>query len=482
MRPQNAARTMPKKKQEKTMKSLPAPTVLMHALALALGLSVLPAQAQTDAALRIELRQLREELAQIHAEVAALKAGISAYQTASPALASPSAPAATPATPAFAVAPAMAQAMAQDIGAPDPRIKPRYTEPDAVPESAIPGGMVVPGTNTSIHLYGYAETDAVHDFKQSSSPDVFTDLMFQPLNNAGGLTGRTQFSSETSRIGFASSTPTPLGVFKTTVEADFYSYGTDNRKLIRLRHAYGEYAGWLVGQTWSTFMDVDDLPETIDFNGPVGAPFSRRAQVRYAFGDARRGLGVTLALEDPADQFGGPSANERLPQLVARFDKNFEQGALNVRLLTHEKRSATETRRGYGFAIGGSYKLSKKDLLTGQFTRVDGDIDQLYGSNGYAIAADSGAITFDRNKGLVLGYAHFFNDKLRANASLGLTRGNSAQAADNRSLREVFVNLIYSPIKNIDLGGEWVYGQRKTFDGQTGTLSRLGFMGRYSFY
>jgi hypothetical protein len=464
------------------MTSSPALTVL----ALALGLSAMPAQAQTDAALRTELRQLREELAQIHAEVAALKAGTVSAAATSGAPAAPPTPAPVPApvlmAPVTSVVPVPAPVMAQDIGAPDPRIKPRYAEPGAVPESAIPGGMIVPGTNTSIHLYGYAETDAVHDFKQSSSPDVFTDLMFQPLNKAGGMTGRTQFSSETSRIGFASSTPTPAGVFKTTVEADFYSYGTDNRKLIRLRHAYGEYGGWLIGQTWSTFMDVDDLPETLDFNGPVGAPFSRRAQVRYAFGDARRGVGVTLALEDPADQFGGPSANERLPQLVARFDKTFERGAINLRLLTHEKRSPTDSRRGYGVAIGGSYKLSTKDLLTGQFTRVDGDIDQLYGANGYAMAADSGAITFDRNRGLVLGYAHFFNDKLRANASLGITRGNSAQAADNRSLEEVFFNLIYSPIKNIDLGGEWVVGERKTFDGQTGSLSRLGLMGRYSFY
>ena len=442
--------------------------LVLTVLALALGLPGMPAHAQSDADLRTELRLLRADLQQMHAELAALKAGRAA------------APAALAAEP-LAVQ-AAAPFTAQDISAPDPRIKPKYTDTDAVPESAIPGGMVVPGTHTSIHLYGYAETDAVHDFRQSSSPDVFTDLMFQPLGSTGGPRGRTQFTSETSRIGFASTTPTAAGPFKTTVEADFYSYGADNRKLIRLRHAYGEYGGWLVGQTWSTFMDVDNLPETIDFNGPVGAPFSRRTQARYAFGDAQAGVRVTLAVEDPADQFGGPSANERTPQLVARFGHTFARGAINLRLLTHEKRSPTETRRGYGFALGGSYKTGPQDLFTAQFTRVDGDIDQLYGANGYAIAPDTGAITFDRNMGLVLGYAHFFNDKLRANAAFGTNHGKSAQAANNRVLRETFFSLIYSPIKNIDLGGEWVYGERETFDGQTGTLSRLGLMARYSFY
>jgi hypothetical protein len=450
------------------------PTHLMTGLALALSLPALPAHAQSDAALRIELQQLRAELQQMHTEVNALKVDRAPARTTALTM--------TATAPPLESVPVAMPVMAQDIGARDPRIKPRYVEPDAVPKSAIPGGMVVPGTQTSIHLYGYAETDVVHDLRQSSAPDVFTDLTYQPLNNARGLTGRTQFSSETSRIGFASSTPTPLGPFKTTVESDFYSYGADNRKLIRLRHAYGEYAGWLIGQTWSTFMDVDNLPETIDFNGPVGAPFSRRSQIRYAFGNAKTGVRVTLAAEDPADQFGGPSANERMPQLVARFDKSFERGAINLRLLTHEKRSETQTRRGYGVAVGGSFKLGARDLLIGQFTRVDGDIDQLYGANGYAIAADSGAITFDHSMGLVLGYAHFFNAKLRGNVSLGFNHGSSTALADNRSMREAFLNLIYSPIPNVDLGGEWVYGERKNFAGQTGTLSRLGLMARYSFY
>ncbi len=459
---------LPPSKQVHRMQAFPILTVL----ALALGLIGKPAHAQSDAELRTELRQLRADVQQMHTELAALKAGRT-VAAALPAIL---------ALPALPTAQAAASSTSRDVGAPDPRIKPRYSGADAVPESAIPGGMVVPGTRTSIHLYGYAEADAVHDFRQSSGPDVFTDLMFQPLAQAGGLRGRTQFTSETSRIGFASSTPTAAGPFKTTVEADFYSYSADNRKRIRLRHAYGEYGGWLIGQTWSTFMDVDNLPETIDFTGSVGAPFSRRTLARYGFGDAQTGVRVTLAAEDPADQFGGPSANERLPQLVARFDRSFARGAINLRLLTHEKRSTTQTRRGYGIAIGGNYQPSPQHLFTAQLTRVDGDIDQLYGSNGYAIAIDTGAISFDRNTGLVLGYAHFFNDKLRANASFGYNNGNSAQTINNRTLRETFFNLIYSPIKNIDLGGEWVYGKRERFDGQAGTLSRLGLMARYSFY
>ncbi len=352
---------------------------------------------------------------------------------------------------------------------------------DAVVLDDAGSGLRLPGSGTSLRIYGLAEAHALHDFKQSGSPDLFTDLTFQPLDNAGGQKGKTKFTAETSRFGFETSTPIGSGTLKTKVEADFYAYDADNRNRVRLRQAYGEYGGWLIGQTWSTFMDLDNLPETVDFNGPIGAPFSRRAMVRYAVGDAKAGYKFTFAAEDPEDQFGGGSANERLPQLVARVDKSFDWGAVNARVLVHEKRSFSQVKRGFGVGVGGSYKLSDKDVVMGQYTRVDGDIDQLYGSNGYAIDADTGNITFDKNQGVVLGYARTFTSQLRGSVVLGFNRGRTAQAADNKTLSELFVNLIYSPIKNVEFGGEFIFGKRKTFDSESGSMSRFDLMGRYSF-
>ena len=117
----------------------------------------------------------------------------------------------------------------------------------------------------------------------------------------------------------------------------------------------------------------------------------------------------------------------------------------------------------------------------GQYTWVDGDVDALYGSNGYATADTTGAVTFDHNQGLVLGYAHVVSDQLRSNVAMGFNRGQTAVGPNNRTIREAFLNLIYSPIKNVDLGVEWIWGKRKTFDGQIGGLSRLDLMARYSF-
>ena len=424
-------------------------TLLSAAIAAAL-VSAIPAQAQTAK----DFDELRQEIKRLRDEVNALKK--------------------------------QAPAKAADESGWGERIEQlEIKSKDAVVLGDIGGGFRLPGSETSVRLYGYAEAHLIHDFKASGSTDNFTDPTFQALDGSGAQKGRTKLTAQTSRFGFESSTPTAAGTFSTKLEMDFYAYNGaepgNNRNRLRLRHAYGEYAGFLVGQTWSTFMDLDDLPETVDFNGPIGAPFSRRTMIRYTYADAKEGYKLTFAAEDPEDQFGGGSANERMPQLIARADKSFDWGALNVRVLSHEKRSSTSTKRGFGFGVGGSYKITDKDLLMGQYTRVDGDVDQLYGSNGYAIEATTGAITFDKNQGLVVGYTKNFSDQLRGSLVYGMNRGKTAQAVDNRTLSQLFANVIYSPIKNVELGAEYIHGVRKTFTSETGKMSRFDLMGRYTF-
>ncbi len=61
------------------------------------------------------------------------------------------------------------------------------------------------------------------------------------------------------------------------IETDFY--GTSSA--LRLRHAYGTWGGLLAGQTWTTFMDDDNLPRTIDFEAPTAFAQIRQAQARW---------------------------------------------------------------------------------------------------------------------------------------------------------------------------------------------------------
>ena len=175
----------------------------LTALAAAMTFGTLPAHAQTIDEMRAEMKKMREELNELKkAKTAEAK-------------------------------PADSSGWGDRIEALEVKSK------DAVVAGDIGGGLRIPGSETSLRIYGYAEAHAIHDFKQSGSPDLFTDLTFQPLNNAGGQTGKTKFTAETSRFGFETSTPTSLGTFNTKVEADFYAYSdaTGTRNRLRLRHA-----------------------------------------------------------------------------------------------------------------------------------------------------------------------------------------------------------------------------------------------------
>jgi hypothetical protein len=55
-----------------------------------------------------------------------------------------------------------------------------------------------------------------------------------------------------------------------------------------IRHAFMSYDGWTLGQTWSTFMDVNALPDSIDFIGTTdGTVFVKNniTKVSFAYGD-----------------------------------------------------------------------------------------------------------------------------------------------------------------------------------------------------
>jgi len=430
-------------------------TLIALAAALLAGGS-LPAHAQTAAdfeALKAELLKLRQEVDALKRERAA-------------------------AAPAPAAQPAQT-ALTERVEQLEIKAK------DAVVGGDIGGSFRLPGSDTSVRVYGHAEAHLVSDIRKPGPSDVFTDLMSQPMDNDGTVAkGKTRMTASTSRLGFESATPTALGAFTTKLETDFYSYGSGNRNRLRLRHAYGEYAGWLVGQTWSTFMDLDNLPETVDFNGPIGSPFSRRMMVRYTYADPKAGYKLTFALEDPED-------GARMPNLVARYDRSFDRGSFNIRLLGHEKRVDGQAKRGGGVGIGGSWKLTGDDLLMAQWARVNGDYDMMYGSTGYAADA-KGTVLFDKNDGLVVGWAHTVSPKLRTNVAFGMNRSKASAAyvaessgwfgaEQARRLSQLHAGFIYVPVKNLELGAEYIHGVRRLFSGDKGTMSRFDLMARYTF-
>jgi hypothetical protein len=474
------------------------PTRLAAAIALVLSTAAtLPAHAQSAQdfeAMRNEMKKLRDEIDALKKEKHA-------------------------APPA--AAPAALGELADRVEQVELRTK------DAVINGDIPGSFRLPGTETSLRFYGFAELNLVHEMKgDNSDSDYSTFLPYAPLNGSAlaNRNGMTYLTGRTSRIGFEASTPSSYGPIGIKIEGDFNNeprtgnsavYGdvkniftqqATNSYNFRLRHAYGQFGGLLIGQTWSTFMDVDNLPETVDFNGPIGATFIRQPQIRYTYPTKDDG-NFTVAVENPVSYVLEASSGlptiagfSRVPDLIGRWDKGFDWGAISLRAITTEHKvedgaGMSASKRGWGWGFSGLYKVNGDDFATWALTGGTGIGRYFNYIEGAGYDAATNSIVTEKAAGVVLGYQHKASDTLRYNASVGYQRNYDNEYTDwdrangldsgrfgvNRKLWQAHLGFIWNPVKGVDIGAEYIAGRRKTLAGETGDLSRIDLSAKYNF-
>lgn len=421
---------------------------------------------------------------------------------------------------------AAAPATAAPAGAVTERIEQvELKQKDAVVAGDIPGSFRLPGTETSVRIYGFAELNAVHETKgDGSGNDYSTFLAYAPLNGSAlaNRKGQTYFHARTSRLGLEASTPTQYGPLGVKIEGDFNNeprtgnsavYGTvgniftqqaTNSYGFRLRHAYGQFGGLLIGQTWSTFMDVDNSPETVDFNGPIGSTFIRQPQIRYTYGTPTAGS-FTAALENSVSYVldkGGVATTagfSKVPDLIGRWDKGFDWGAVSLRGVSHEHRvndgaAANTSRRGYGVAATALVKTRGGNDFASLGVTYGKGIGRYFNYiEGAFYDAASNRILLEKAVGVVAGYQYKYDDKLRFNFVYGAQRDydgeytdfaranglDSGQFGINKWLQQAHVGFIYNPFKMVDLGAEYIWGARRTLAGEDGGMSRVNLSAKY---
>lgn len=147
------------------------------------------------------------------------------------------------------------------------------------------------GENVAMKIGGYVKADFIYDFDPIDSTDFFDPTSIPvgaiPWTNTRFHARQTRMSLDTRWV----ADENPVRVF---VEGDFY--GDDNS--FRMRHAYGEVGSLLVGQTWTTFTDVNAAPATLDFEGSVSNVNRRQAQVRWTQQVLHEDLKLALAAEN----------------------------------------------------------------------------------------------------------------------------------------------------------------------------------------
>lgn len=371
-------------------------------------------------------------------------------------------------------------------------------------QNPAPGFKLTTSNGAEVELYGSLRGDASfilegNDGVQSNVPNVgsaSSTMVKDKINTTAQMT----------RLGLNFKTKVGDGQkLGGKLEADFYNgnTNTNNAGSLRVRHAFLTYNDWLLGQTKSTFLGYS--PEVIDVGTIVGTGVTRIPMVRYSH-DLKPGTQLLVGLERGQSSASGSNTSYKTPALTARINQNFhgKDGLAMLRGMvenyevdrtaTANITAANDNVTGYGLGAGVNYKFNKAIEGFADVNYTKGTSGLVYGqTNAYVL---NGAGDADENAATSWMVGGVFNITPRLRSNVGYSQvnfddssdyaknatiANGTSAASNEKLRDLWANLIFSPVKQVDLGIEYHDGERETFNGTTFSDDRVNVMASYKF-
>jgi hypothetical protein len=381
--------------------------------------------------------------------------------------------------------------------------------PNVVSAGDFPGSIRIPNTDAAVKFGGRIRAAGVFTLSALGSDDRFltNSIPVEADDTAAGKGRRTTFTANTSRFNFEMRTPTGAGQLRTFIEGDFFgSNGDDNRINFRLRHAYAQFHGLIVGQTWSTFSDPAADHQDLDFEGINGENVIRQAQIRYTF-NVRDNLHVAVALETPEVSITGGQGVNVMPDFVGRTVWSFKEiGHLQAAVVLREIRgepdfpaTGSSSATAWGASLSGVipfHILRLTDRFIFQLNIGEGnaryinDLNSLGGQDAVFNPVNNELAPLQAT-GWYLDYEHQWKEWERARiVRLRSSFIWSFVAVDNldfqppdayRRTSRYSVNLVISPSPRIDCGIEYIYGTRTNFDGLSASADQVQFVGIFRF-
>lgn len=374
----------------------------------------------------------------------------------------------------------------------------------AVTAQTQPQGLKLTTSNgAEVELYGFLRGDAAYvlegnDGVTNSIPAVGSSTNPQVKDKFNTTAQITRFG-----FNFKSNVAAP-NKLAGKLEADFFNGTTNNNSpgSLRIRHAFFTYNDWLMGQTKSTFLGYS--PELIDSGTNVGTGVTRVPMLRYTH-NLKPDTQLLLGLER-GQSTGNVSTKYQTPALTARINQNFhgKDGLLTVRGLVEKYdadrpasstvAAANDSINSYGIGAGVNYKFNKMFEGFADANYTKGNSNLVYGQTNAYVLDDKGNAQANEAISWMVGGVFNINPKLRSNIGYSqvnfddssdyaknATIASGTTAASNEKLSSLWANLIYSPVKQVDLGIEYHDGERKTFNGKKFQDDRIGMMAAYKF-
>lgn len=361
-------------------------------------------------------------------------------------------------------------------------------------------------TQASISFGGRLKIDAIYNDESVSGAHLSkADLAFSP--GSVPITDRDrdsrEFNLRESRLWSTLKLPVFQQELAAYAEIDFFDTKKDNQgrsrlsNIPRLRHAYASFGSFTLGKTYTSFLNISSFPEINDANGPVGVLIVRQPIIRYRH-DFSRG-NFQISLEEPETTLTDSSGkrvlpdDESMPDLAAKITYESDSGNVSLaailRNIETDKVNSTsqdDEHLGGAVSLSGRWQVFDRDNI--RFSLSWGNVLGRYLSyNIFSDGAidDQGNIELTEVSGGHLAYQHWWTSTVRSSVVAGMAIADLATDIvppnSNEKLASANLNLIWSPLPDLTLGVEWLYGYRRLIDERSGRLNRLQFSGIYRF-
>ena len=340
----------------------------------------------------------------------------------------------------------------------------------------------IPGTRIRYLFAGFLQLDG-HWTRRELTGDE-KDAFLSSAIPFGAADSDTRIHVRTSQLNAILKAPTSWGELTAHAQADLFKYEEGTKP--NVTQFVARLGDWLtVGKTYSTFMDDEAWPATIDYNGPSGAVFSRQFVLRGGVG-LTEGLRIEAALEDPQED------NAERPDLAARL--RFESERLHAQL-AGLSRSVTFTSSagasreisGWGVSASAGVAIGEGDRLLVQWTSGKG-IGRYFndGLSGIgAVFEAGGTIEPLELTGAYLYYERKWADRWTTTAGVSELRTKSEglrPAEDLKRAQYVSANLVHRLSADLFLGAELLWGNAERVDGTQADDTRVQLAVRYLIY
>lgn len=351
----------------------------------------------------------------------------------------------------------------------------------------------------AIGIGGYVKLVATYDYLGLPNGSSFNMIEIPTVNDIENTS--IDFNAWQSRFFIKNNFITNKNkLINAYIEGDFHG---GNGGGFRMRFAYVNFENWTIGQTNSSFTNTDVWVNISDFDGPPVGVWVRQPQIKYTW-DVNKNNQFNFSIENPVTDYRTKtildtiitSTKSYVPDVVSNFRHKFKGGSFQVsglfRLISYKSEQERQETFGYGFNFSGTLNVFKKDILYYQGVAGKGISRYLVGLSGYGLDA----ISIDKNLhtlpvyGSYVGYTHFWSNKTDSNLNLNSSFIYGYQEVKNEiydGLSDIFsgnyysANLFLTPIENISVGFEFVYGDKRDYLNQLGRNKRYYFTMEYSF-